>query len=249
MTATSEPAAESFSATVARLRGHGKSNSGAPAYSRFVNRPLGRLIAAAAFRTGLTPDGVTAISGTLSLAGIVTLAVAPVSVVTGVVVALLLALGYAFDSADGQLARLRGGGSPAGEWLDHVVDCAKISLLHVAVLVGLVRAGTVGGWTGLPLAFLVVANLYFFTFVLTDLLRRVAAARSGTAPERPSGRPSVLRSLLVAPTDYGVLCIAFLLWGWTPGFLAAYGLLAVGTAGYVVLGLPKWRRDMRRLAP
>lgn len=233
--------------TIARLRGHGKSMQGAPAYSRFVNRPLGRVIAAVAFRLGATPDMVTGVSALLSLAGIVTLAVAGPSVGAAVAVTLLLVLGYAFDSADGQLARLRGGGSPAGEWLDHVVDCAKISLLHVAVLVGLHGAGLSGGRLLVPLGFLVAANLYFFTFVLTDLLGRVERARTGSAAPTRTGRASVLRSLLVAPTDYGLLCLAFLLWAWPAAFVVVYGLLGLGTAGYVLLGLPKWRRDMRRL--
>ena len=59
---------------------------------------------------------------------------------TGVVVSLLLILGYALDSADGQLARLLGGGTPEGEWLDHVIDSAKLATIHLAVLVSLYRA-------------------------------------------------------------------------------------------------------------
>jgi phosphatidylglycerophosphate synthase len=238
-------APERLSETIARLRSHGKPMSGAPAYSRFVNRPLGRIVAAVAYRLGMTPDQVTLVSGLLSFAGILTIALAPVGAATAATVTVLLALGYAFDSADGQLARLRGGGSAPGEWLDHVIDCAKISLLHVAVFVGLVRADVVGEWSTTALGFLVVANLYFFTFVLTDLLRRLASARDR---ERHSARPpapaSVARSLLVAPTDYGVLCLSFLLWGWQPGFLVVYGLLALATAGYLVLGLPRWRRSL-----
>lgn len=229
--------------TIKRLRSHQKSSRGAPAYSRFVNRPVGRVIAAVGFTTGLTPNGVTAISGSLSLVAIVLVATTAPSTWVGVAIALLLALGYAFDSADGQLARLLGGGSAAGEWLDHVVDCAKISLLHVAVLLSLDRTTISRGWLALPLAFVFVANLFFFSFILTELLTRIR--RVGPAPARPS--TSVLRSFLVAPTDYGILCVAFLLWGWTPGFLVVYGLLMLGTAGYVALGLPKWFRDMVQL--
>ncbi len=54
----------------------------------------------------------------------------------------------------------------------------------------------------------------------------------------------MLRSLLVAPTDYGVLCLVFVLLGATPLFLAAYGLLALGTTGYLLLALPRWRNEM-----
>lgn len=242
-------AREGIPQTITRLRAHGKSMVGAPAYSRFVNRPLGRVVAAVAFRVGATPDGVTLVSAALSLAGILTLALAPVSAVAAVAATLLLVLGYAFDSADGQLARLRGGGSPAGEWLDHVIDCAKISLLHVAVFVGLVRADVVGEWSRLALVFLVVANLYFFTFVLTDLLRRLAARDQEGHPVSPPAPASMARSLLVAPTDYGVLCLSFLLWPWQPGFLVAYSVLGLATGGYLVLGLPRWRRSLTSSSP
>ena len=34
------------------------------------------------------------------------------------------------------------------------------------------------------------------------------------------------------PMDYGVLCLAFLLFGWHPGFLGVYTFLAVGSTGY-----------------
>jgi len=249
---------ETVRGTVQRLRRHQKPNRGAPAYSRFVNRPLGRVIAAVAYRLGMTPNQVTAISGFLSLCGILVAALLTPTVAAGVLVAVLLAAGYAFDSADGQLARLRGGGSPAGEWLDHIVDCAKITTLHLGVLAGLHRVGTApdigvdAGAVGvaLPLAYLLVANLFFFSFILTDQLKRqLAPAGPSTATGGVPEPASVLRSLLVVPTDYGLLCVAFLLWGWTVPFLVVYALLLLGTAGYLALGLPKWYRDISDAAP
>ena len=48
----------------------------------------------------------------------------------GLAVTLLLVIGYALDAADGQLARLLGGGSSSGEWLDHMVDVTKTCVLH-----------------------------------------------------------------------------------------------------------------------
>ena len=67
---------------------------------------------------------VTVVSACFTFAGIVLLAVVPPTAINGLVVALMV-LGDALDSADGQLARLRGGGSTVGEWLDHVIDCAR----------------------------------------------------------------------------------------------------------------------------
>ncbi len=95
------------------------------AYSRFVNRRLGRLLAAWATHRACLPNAVTAVSAGFTFSAVVLLAVLPPTWWLGITVALLLVLGYAFDSADGQVARLTGTGSAAGEWLDHIVDATK----------------------------------------------------------------------------------------------------------------------------
>lgn len=216
---------------------------GAPAYSILVNRPLGRLLAAWAYRAGLTPDGVTAISATFTFTGIALVALVGPGALTAVLVPLALVVGYAFDSADGQVARLRGGGSLAGEWLDHVVDSVKIVTLHLAVLVMLFRTDVADAWLLVPVAFTAVASVAFFTMILNDQLKRQAAARAGVAPAPPA-RVSLLRRVLVLPTDYGVLCLAFVLLAVPSAFLGLYTLLLAGSAGHLVLALVKWRRDM-----
>ncbi len=150
----------------------------------------GRYLAAAAYQLGLTPNQVTAASALCSLAGIVAVATVRPSWWLGVLVAVALALGYALDSADGQLARLRGGGSPAGEWLDHVVDCVKISALHAAVLISLYRFFDLDtpALLLLPLAYQLVNSVAFFAMILNDQLKRVYGA---ARPVRPPGPGSV----------------------------------------------------------
>jgi hypothetical protein len=53
---------------------------------------------------------------------------------------------------------------------------------------------------------------------------------------------------VVAPTDYGVLCLVFALLGAPGVFLAAYGLLLLATAGYLALASITWFAEMGRLA-
>lgn len=102
---------ESYRETLQRLGGAQKPvASGAPAYSVLVNRPVGRYLAAWAYRIGMTSNEVTAVSAAFSFTGIAVLALATPTWGAGVGVWLLLAVGYALDSADGQVARLRGGG-------------------------------------------------------------------------------------------------------------------------------------------
>ena len=218
---------------------------GAPAYSRFVNRRLGRVLAAGAAVLGLSPNAVTAISALFTAAGIVVLAWAPLSTLTGVAVAALLLVGYAFDSADGQLARLQGTGSPAGEWLDHVVDSVKVSALPLGLFVALVRADVATPWLAVPLAAAVVQPVVFFTMILTEQLRRA----HGVVPlAAPGGGPrSWLRPMLALPTDYGVQCLVFLLLGVPPVFLVVYAATIAATAVFLVLACLKWYRELRSL--
>lgn len=232
---------------VSALSGAQKSNVNAAAYSRWVNRPAGRLLAATAYKLGMTPDQVTALSACASFAGVAVIAVYPPTPLVGIVVALLLVVGYALDSADGQLARLRGGGKPSGEWLDHVIDCAKVASVHLGVLVAWYRHGD--GWPAaslfIPLLFSLQQSVYFFGMVLTDLLMRNAGVR----PNRPqSGAPAGVRgSLLALPMDYGLLCLLFLLYGWPGTWRWAYAALLVLNVLALAVQLVRWRRRMAAL--
>jgi phosphatidylglycerophosphate synthase len=219
--------------------------SGAPPYSILVNRRVGRLLAAWAYRRGLTPDAVTAISAAFTFTAIILVPTVAPAWWLGVVVWFGLALGYAFDSADGQVARLRGGGSLAGEWLDHVVDSVKLSSLHLAVLVMAYRFGDLPStaWLLVPIGFALVSAVSFFTMILNDKLREVHVARHG-GPARQVAPSSARRRLLLLPTDYGVLVLSFLTLGWPRVFFAIYVLLFVANLGHLVLALRKWRRDM-----
>lgn len=218
---------------------------GAPAYSLYVNRPLGRVLASVAHAARLTPNQVTLVSAAFTFTGIGLLMLVPPSFGLGVCVWLLLAIGYAWDSADGQLARLRGGGSLAGEWLDHIVDSAKLVSLHIAVVIGAYRffAQLDVFWLLVPLAFTIVATVTFFGMILNDLLR----ARLGAPQAAQAGGSSPLRALLGIPTDYGTWCFAFVLWGWTSAFQVAYSLLAVAAVLYLGAALIIWFRKMKAL--
>lgn len=238
---------ESFGQVMSRLKGAQKGRArGAPAYSIYVNRRVGRVLAAGAYKAGLTPNQVTGVSALFTATGIVLVAVASPEPWVGVLVWLLLALGYAWDSADGQVARLRGGGSLDGEWLDHFVDSAKVISLHLAVVIGLYRSGEIDepALLLIPLGFSVVAGVTFFGMILNDLLKSARGVASAAA--RGGGSP--LRSLVLLPTDYGFLCLVFVLWGFTTLFLVAYTLVFLACSGFLALAAVKWFREMAALS-
>lgn len=244
---TAAPAGTGYRDTVKQLAAAQKTAArGAPAYSRYVNRRLGRLLAALALRAGLGPNAVTAISAVFTFSGIALLTVFPPSGALGIGVALLLVVGYALDSADGQVARMQGSGSPAGEWLDHMVDAVKTSALPLALAVGLYRFGAVDRWWLLvPLAAAVISAVLFFSMILTEQLRRQHGLVSVAAP----GNRSWVRSVLVVPMDYGVLCLSFAFYGVVPLFLAVYTLIVAATAGFLLLASVKWFREISAFPP
>lgn len=228
-----------------QLRSHQKTSKGAPAYSLLVNRRLGRFFAACAYVLGRTPNQVTALSAAFTFASIAAIALVDHTVASSVLVMVGLVVGYALDAADGQLARLRGGGSVSGEWLDHVVDAIKIATLHLAVLVNWFRfSPEAETWLLVPLGFQVVASVSFFVMILNDQIRR---ARRGTTDMllAKDGSSPWWYSLAVVPTDYGLLCIVMVTLFWQQGFLVIYTTLFAANALFLLAALTKWFREMR----
>jgi phosphatidylglycerophosphate synthase len=163
---------------------------------------------------------MTALSFLAFLAGAALLAGVEPGPVMAVAAMLLLQAGFAFDSADGQLARLRGGGSAAGEWLDHVVDSARHLLFHLAVLIGLFRFTDVPDAVLLiPLAFALFSTVRFFAQILAEQLAR----RDPVAGPESVPRFGVW---IQAPADTGLLNAVVVLWAWTTPFLWVYGAMA-----------------------
>lgn len=226
-----------------------KAAPGSPPYSIYINRPVGRFAAAAAFRAGLSPNSISVISFSFTMAGIVLLAFAPATGWVGLGVWLAVAIGYVLDSADGQVARLKGGGSLAGEWLDHVLDSAKIPFLHLAVLITFYRSFELGNpaWLLVPVGYTIISCVSFFATILNDQLKTRHSLQTG-ATLTPTSRRSLAKSILLVPTDYGVLCLIFLGLGFHEVFLLLYVAFFVANAAHLMLACRKWFADFRRLA-
>lgn len=222
-----------------------KSNRNAPAYSRWINRPLGRLFAATGYRWGLTPNAISVVSAIFTFSGIIILAVGSATLLTGLLVALLLVLGYALDSSDGQVARLGGGGSLAGEWLDHMFDAVKNATIHLAVAVFWWRH--LGDWsvasTLIPLLFGATVTVWFFGILLSDLLLRNAGVKRQVSAQE-EGKQPIWTSLLGIPVDYGFLCLSMALLGWFELWRWLYVLLLIANLGILLLQSVRWYRRM-----
>jgi phosphatidylglycerophosphate synthase len=115
-------------------------NRGGGLYSEAVSQRLGAVIALAGHRLGLAPTVLTLLNLGLGLAASVTVvALAPRAAAgsvpawaVGLLALVAWQIAYAFDCADGQLARVTGRTSPAGARLDVLCD--------IAAQIGLVAA-------------------------------------------------------------------------------------------------------------
>lgn len=227
-----------------------KPSVGTAAYSRHVNRPLGRRLAAAAHAPGLTPNGATAISASMTATAFALLLLVHPSPVQAIAVGALLAGGYVMDSVDGQLARLRGGGSLAGEWLDHTVDCVKDAIIHLAVLVSWYRFpwDDHTAWLVVPLLYSVISTVTYFGLIFMPMLRERRPVVPATSAESgPEVTESPLRKWLLLPHDYGVLAWSFVLLAWPVVFAVVYSAFALVNGAALLWALRKWWSELRAL--
>ena len=218
---------------MSRVRGH----AGVSLYGRQVNRRLGGVLAGVAYRWGLRPNQVTTASGLTSALAVAVLVLVRPTFASGVAVWFLVALAYALDSADGQLARLRGGGTLSGEWFDHVLDAGRMVALHSGVLVMVYRFYDAGPALVVPLLYVFAASVMFAAGTLAEILLRESRA----ARPQPAAAPAVtLRALLLLPLDVGVLGLSFLLIGHESVFLSVYGTFLALTVLVGTALLVKW---------
>jgi phosphatidylglycerophosphate synthase len=233
---------QGFRSALSRLEGSQKPGDGEPAYLRWVNRPLGRRAAALAHTLGLTPDAVTWTSAAFSLAGFAVVAAVPPSFAAALAATLLLVIGYALDSADGQLARLTGTGSRAGEWLDHVVDAARIPMLHLAIASSFFFRSPDGSlWlVAAALTFAVVSSVWFFGSVLASQLG------GASSPAAPRTAPAWV-SFVKLPNDIGFLYLCLLTLPVLWLFAGLYLFLLLYTVMAATVSLHRKHRALRSL--
>lgn len=214
-----------------------------PFYSAYVNRRLGYQLAKRLRYSRITPNQLTAASAVLTFGAIVSVAWGKPSWPLSVSIAVVLLAGYALDSADGQLARLRRQSTFAGEWFDHIVDCGKSVAIHLAVLITWYRFAHAGepGLLLVPIGFAVVSSVTYFGMIMADQFRLRAGGPGGMAKAAPT---AAWRRLAATPTDYGVLCLALALQPATTVFTVTYVLLFVVSTAFLGSCLIGWRREV-----
>ena len=214
-----------FAAYRSALAAAQKPGAGVPAYMRWVNRGAARVVAAACAASGWTPNFVSFVSVCFSAIGLVGVA---------------LAVGFMFDSADGQVSRVPGASSKTGEWVDHVADAFRSPAIHFCTAIAVMAYLPESWWLALvALAYGWVTSGQFMSQILAEQFVRAAG--------RKQTRGGNMRSFILLPTDPGVLCWSFVLWGLGAPFMVLYTLLAAVAIAHCAISLRRRFSDLRAL--
>lgn len=189
--------------------------------TRALSQPLGSVVAAAAHALRLSPNAVTLIGLVIMLAAAVVYARCG-GISGAVLAAVLFQLGFAFDCADGQLARATKRQSPFGAWLDVTCDHVRQGCICLALTV------VVPGDVGYLCAALLLAGLSVY-------LHTVMSIKAAAAPAMNlSGGANRLRYLLKEWLDTPVFLLLLCLLREIPQllllYIASYGLLSLARA-------------------
>lgn len=207
-----------------RWREFRSASRGGGLYSEAVSQPLGAVIAVGAVRLGLSPNTLSVLNVLIGLSGCLAVAGFP-----SLVPAVAWQLAYAFDCADGQLARVTGRAGPAGARLDVLCDL----VVQIGVVTALAAAGRAPGWLAAAFAGTWLVNL------VTSVLAAGPSAGSLVAAT------SVPVRVVKLGRDYGAVILACGLViamrpQWTLGLMAA--LTAVNGGFLIASVVTAYRR-------
>lgn len=113
---------------------------GTPVFTHWISQRVGSVLAAASFRAGISANSLTMLGLVNVLLGCV-FYLRPGESLNWIYAAAFWQLGYAFDCADGQLARATRTNSAYGAWLDLACDHVREVVVAASVFYVLVRDG------------------------------------------------------------------------------------------------------------
>jgi phosphatidylglycerophosphate synthase len=123
--------------------------------------PIARRVALALQALPVRPNHLTVAACGLMLAAAACIALGANTLALNLTTALALALALILDTADGRLARLQGTATPAGRWLDAVLDELSDMALHAAIGWSLAIRSGHNAWLLVSLGY--AAGKYLFT--------------------------------------------------------------------------------------
>ncbi len=222
-----------------------KKGAGTPAYTRFINRFLGRLIASFLAEFNISPNTISVVSGLITISSFILFLIIPtITFWHSLILVLLLYFGYALDSADGQLARLLKKQSKHGDWLDHTFDAVKIPLSQ----------GVAAFYIVTNLTFLSTKHIIFYLMIISlacanymsgILKSKLLVSNNKSFYNDKSKSSNIFRSFITLPLDYGIFISMFLFTYNTKLFFVIYSLWGIVFILYSLLLLLKSWRELK----
>lgn len=172
-------------------------------FTRWVSQPGGAVIAALACKLGMSPNMVTLAGLPFMLAACFPFALGE-GTAAWILAGILWQIGFAFDCADGQLARATKTSGPFGAWLDVSCDHVRQTAMMLAVLVVLVQ-------NGLPLM-IAVAGVFILmagqtVYLHTATVMKVEAPKALTVGGIGNMVRQCLRFVLDTPIFLLLVCV------------------------------------------
>jgi phosphatidylglycerophosphate synthase len=196
-------------------------------------------------RVGWTPNGLTIASAILNLVALIYSLSAPLTPRAILLAALVFALGYVLDCADGQLAFVTNKRSQLGYWLDSSLDILK-SAYFALVLIRLAYAHPAqeSAWFEHLVSFAAMGHFVNYSLSLhAHRFRELGDGYSDTNFDRDRKRTGVLQSVIEAIVthlrEYANLIVALSLFALD----RRAGMLAV-----LILGMAHWLFSVNRVA-
>lgn len=223
-----------------KLRELQRGNLGEPAYSRFINRWLGRIFASVIGYFKISPNTISFSSFILTIVTFICfLILKEINFLESVLLELFLLIGFILDATDGQIARLLNKQSKKGEWFDHTLDAIKLSLGHgVAVFFIITHVDFDKFWY---VVFLFIFSLAMGRYIGVILKTKLIDYKTSERSSKKAGK-GIIRSILLLPLDYGTF-IAIFIFTYNPRiFFIAYTALGLISILYsVLLIFRSWR--------
>ena len=233
---------DTFTTNYRKLYNSQKKGAGTPAYTRFVNRWLGRLLASFLASFKISPNSVSLLSGIITfISFIMFLVIDEIKFANSLILVFFLYFAYALDSADGQLARLLNRQSKQGEWLDHTLDAIKIPLSHGVAIFFIYKHKAINvEW----IIFYIIILSFASAIFLSGILKSKLISKNEFLRDENNEKNSIVRSFLTLPLDFGIL-ISLFLFSFNPNwFIIIYSIWGLIFIFYSILLLIKYWREL-----
>lgn len=227
------------------LKKHQRGSIGEPAYSRFINRWMGRVIASVLGCFNISPNSVTLFSFILSIAAFLCfILLHEVTIIYSAILTFTLIVSFTLDATDGQLARLLDRKTERGEWLDHMLDSIKLPFGNIVAVLFIINNTDIHpGWL---ILYIFALSLTSGRYLSVTLKTKIIDYKTDKAAN-DRNRSGIVKSILLLPMDTGVFMLLFFITYDPELFFIIYTAWCLIVVSYSIIALVRTWGELGRL--